>query len=352
MSKLSAAQVGTLLMALGGTGNAGALGGLTGAALGMAKNLYGKATGRSRAAAKTTKAAKAVVKRAKKIVKASASKSVAKRVTRLEKSMRENLSEYEYRLMSASVISIAAVNSCVISPVISETISTIETVLGEARFYDEQVPATLVQASLVTGTYARKIHMAKQCVSCTFKNSYDIPVYITVWVHEPKGAHSTSVVQAFQDGCADNASGALTVTDPQVELRDSRLVGQLWTRKKTVKKLLNPGQQLVVNYCTKGFKYDPAFADIITSSYQQRFHTFSMDCKVEGVLGHNATLSVQGLMIGSVDVLAQRSWKVIYDAGIDLKYVVLPTATLGAINSATAVTGMANIPNNMVYSLA
>lgn len=277
-------------------------------------------------------------------------KSLKKDVRKIQRSLNNSLSRFAYRLESANTIS-CAVSQQTYQALITNSVSTLETVLANGRFFNPSVPGTLITASLASATYAQKVKILSQYTKVSFRNNYQVPCLIKVMAWVPKADTSISSATAFTSGIADNAGGALTATDVNVYPSDSKQLVELYKLDNSAKVVLQPGQEFDFVYSFKECMYDPAYYDSHNLAYQKALGGVNIDCIIQGVLGHDSTVTTEhGLLQAQCDYRISRTFKVEYDAGgVDLDYVVISN-TLDTFTNGGLVSNMP-IADNQGYSL-
>lgn len=268
----------------------------------------------------------------------------------IQKKMSSSLSLITYRV-SNTARGLAAVNQQQILAVSGSSISSLEGVLAQLRFFNPAVPGTLITADLASPSFAQTIRFKSQFCRVTFRNNYQTPCHLKVYASSPKDDTNITFGTAWTNGLADNASGALTSTDPGVYISDSKQLSELWKVQKKAKALLQPGDELVFVYSTDGFDFDPSYADSHNVTYQRAYKSYSIDAFVQGVIGHDTALDQQGLLAAGVDYEVERVWKVEYDAGgIDLDYIYMTSAYDAFTNG--GVISSKPVADNIGYSVA
>lgn len=229
------------------------------------------------------------------------------------------------------------------------TMANLELVLAQLRFFNPSVPGTLTQGSGASGTYYREYLFKTIHTNCVIRNNYQIPAKVTAYLCVPREDTSIAPTTAFSNGLAD--VGNPTNTSSLVYLTDSDEFNDLWKIQKSQSRILQPGQQMSMLHDVKNILYSPATYDSHALSYQKRFGSYVLVCKVEGILGHDSSVSTeQGMAQAGIDVMWETVYKVVYDAGIDLKFIYLDdtadTFTNGALVSSMPVA------DNIGYSVS
>ena len=210
------------------------------------------------------------------------------------------------------------------------SIGEIETAMSSLRYFD---PATnaMVVANPATGTYSRDM-----CISIFRKilcrNNYHVPVNITVYSCVPKVDTSLTPISLYESGLVDQGNPDKNST--MVHFSDSFDLKNVWKLTGT-KRVLNPGESMVVKAITPEFKYTFSTNDQHNLSFQkdQGGHVFLV--RVAGVLGHDSTVAGQvSLLSGCVDTQRTVTYTFKYDAGKDVHdYSIDDTAPTAFTNA-------------------
>ena len=172
-------------------------------------------------------------------------------------------------------------------------VSTIEGVIDALPVLDPSTPGTLINVDFNTGTYQRKVEIARTMTKLTVKNNYNAPVRVQLFCVVPRGETSITPVSALSEGLADIGTG-INKTTPMVYPSDSSQFKDLYVVIRKSSKTLVAGQTLSIRYSGGSFMFDPAFVDLHTLQYQPRFRSHLYLIRVEGVLGHDTSVSEQG----------------------------------------------------------
>lgn len=227
------------------------------------------------------------------------------------------------------------------------SMNSYETVLAELRFFDSATPNTLVQASGASATYQRDYLFESSYTLAEAVNNYQVPCICTAYICTPREDTSISPVTAYTDGLTD--VGAPSSTSPLLHLTDSTQFNDLWRIARTKKKLLMPGQRMKISYSNKNIMYSPAVYDTHSLTRQRRFGCYDVIFRCEGVLAHDTIADQQGFSAAGVDLTYHTKFVVKYDAGIDLRYIVLNEQSDAMTTS--AVVSEQPIADNIAYSV-
>lgn len=222
------------------------------------------------------------------------------------------------------------------------------------RFFDPANPGTLVTANPNTGTYARDITFKNVYAKLHLRNNYQVPARIKVYLCKVKVDTSDSVVTTYTSAIADQVINAsVDETDMLIHITDVARVKDMWEVDCVLDRVLEPGQEASVSHSTGPYDFDPSHVDQFSDTYQKAFKAFEFVLRVEGVLGHDTTVTTeQTTMLAGVDI--ERLWKVDieYNAGgADLDDIYISEGRAQAFSNA-GVVSLKPVADNISYSLA
>lgn len=273
--------------------------------------------------------------------------SVKKQLSELKKQVSASNGTLIYRKRGTTrVLSLA--NQQANSNSESMGVTNLEAVLGQLRFFNPSAPTTLVQASGASATYYREYMFKSIYTNTLVRNNYQIPCKVTVYTVIPREDTSQAPLTTFTNGLAD--VGNPSSSSPLVFLTDSDEFNDLWKIVKSKSKILLPGEQMHLMHSVKNILYSPATYDSHVLTYQRRFGSYVQIVRVEGCLAHDLLADEQGFSLAGVDVAWETKYEVIYDAGIDLKFIYLDDSADSFTNGAV----VSNMPiaDNQTYSVA
>lgn len=305
----------------------------------IARSLIDKATRRVEKVPKKRK-------RSKTPMACSSLKQVCKEVRKLKSFAESGMGNLIYRSRITARVLNGTVNTAAYDNYVCFDISSMETALAELRFFDPAAPGTLVQGSGASGAYQRNYLFEKMNVKLTVKNNYQVPCKFAIYLCEAKEDTSIAAATAFTNGLTD--VGNPSATSCLILPPDSVQLTELY--KVTYKKggLLLPGQQVSTSYSGSNIEYDPAMVDSHNLSYQSRYRGANWIVRVEGVLGHDTTADEQGSMLAGLDIQRDREYSIKYDAGVDLKYIVVADSSDSFSNA--GVNSEQPVADNVAYS--
>lgn len=257
-------------------------------------------------------------------------KTLKQTVKALQKSVRADQAYHTHRRREAQDLTSSA-TECSYTSVFPTNLSILEGAMSNLRYYDPATPGTLVTADAATGTYTRQIHFSSIYKKILIRNNYQVPVNVKVHSFVPKADTSTTPTAFYTAGITDQTiSGA--DTQPISYITDIDIVNENWKIVKTVSRLLEPGKQFTCYHSVKSFDYDPSNADTHALTYQKKYGAHVWVVRLEGALGHMPSTDVQGTLAGEVDMIGDWTFKITYDAGVNLNdYSYSNTA--GAVDS-------------------
>lgn len=176
-------------------------------------------------------------------------------------------------------------------------------------------------------------------------NNYQVPVDYTLWCLAPRKDTNQAPLTAFTAGLAN--VGSPIQLSPLTFPTDSPTFSQLW---KTIKKksgTLQPGAKITCSNTIKNLVYDPAAHDDHTLTYQRGEKSRVWFLRLVGTIGHDSVvLTEQGNMAGAVDFVHYRKYSIKYDAGMDIKTVLITdnANVFTNVGLRTANFGVDNVP--------
>lgn len=226
--------------------------------------------------------------------------------------------------------------------------SKIETALSNLKYYDPTAPTTLVTASAASGSFQKEFLVETAHCKFHFRNNYQIPARVCVYICRPKSDTSIGPFSAFTSGLTD--VGGPSATSPLVYPTDSEQFNDLWTSVKTKKVLLQPGSEFSMTHSAKSFQYDPSYFDSHNLEFIKKYGACAILISVEGVIGHDTTADEQGTLLAGIDWYTDCTYKIKYAAGADIKQVVVTNNSDSFTNG--PVISNKPVSDNQNYSVA
>lgn len=242
---------------------------------------------------------------------------------------------------------LSAINAANHAEIALNSDSLIETTLSSLKYYNPSVPGTLTTASGATGSFTKQFNFVKCHAVCILRNNYQVPVELRAFIVQPKSDNSKTPDSCYTDGLAD--IGSPSATSPQIYFTDSPVFTKLYSVKKSVIKVLEPGQQVTLNWSAKPFMYDPAYQDAHASSYKPLHEAAFLLYRITGVVGHKADGTAIGTLQAGIDVQTNVTHVVKYQAGADLKQITLIDGS--GTTDATSVVSLKPTADNLAYSV-
>lgn len=225
--------------------------------------------------------------------------------------------------------------------------STIEAALTNLRFYDTATNA-IVTKDLSSGTYMRQILFPYIMQTCTWTNNYQVPVKCQFYMLGTRADTNVSADSYFTGGLVDIGNPSPTAVN--VYPSDSTHLTRACYVKSSKKCILGPGKSVTLKHVKRNVIYEPAYEDTHAQNYQDRFGTVQPALRLEGLVGHDTTLTEVGQIPGGVDCLIKTTFVISYDAGINLKTVEVVDTNDTFTNG--GVITMRAIPDNVAYSVS
>jgi hypothetical protein len=154
----------------------------------------------------------------------------------------------------------------------------------------------------------------------TLRNNHIVPVDLAVYEVQAQRDTDTSAVSAMTTGAGDvsNTAGDSPLLYPQ----DIPIFNELWAPKQVRRLLLEPGRAITLYLKAPGFVFEDSLSDTLPAKFQTQFNTRGFFIRVMGTVTHSATVaSEQGYGKGGVDIAMERTYRLRYDAGAEIKFI-------------------------------
>lgn len=274
-------------------------------------------------------------------------KQMKSQIRELRRLAEADMGELIYRFRNTFTVR-SSVNSIDQGEYFSHTSDTLETILGQLRYYNPSAPTSLVTADGSAGSYQKDFLFTSIYHKIHLRNNYQVPADVTVYKVRLKGDTSIAPLTAFSNGLAD--IGNPGSSSPLVYLTDSEQFKELYSIESSKSFRLSPGATRTMSQSLKNLLYDPSARDSHTVTYQRAHRNMFFIVRVEGVVGHDSSIAEYGVLQAGVDILIDRTFKVKYPAGADIKWIVVndssDTFTNGGVVSSKPVS------DNLGYSVA
>jgi len=276
--------------------------------------------------------------------------SLKKQVKAIQKELKTNQGTLVYKEIATGRSVSTSPNQQTLTPLTQITMGSYETVLAELRFFNPAVPGTLTQGSGASGSYDRNYHFKSVYSKVALVNNYQIPVRVKLYCCMPKEDTNIIPITAFTNGLAD--VGNPSSVSPYVDVTEAPQFNKLWKIHKSVKKILMPGQVMKSSINSKDVMYNPSIFDSHSLDYQRKYKCLYWFVRISGVLAHDTVVTTeQSLAPCGLDFITQTNYTVEYDAGVDLKYIVIADTSDASFTNGGVVSSKP-VSDNIGYSQA
>lgn len=229
------------------------------------------------------------------------------------------------------------------------TTTNLETVINELLYYDPSNPTVLINADGALGSYQKNFLFKSISSKLRLRNNYQSDCEVTVYICTPKKDSSTNPTSAWTAGINDDPGSIGSFTEYGAYPTDTETFRDLWSAKRVAIKTLSPGQSCEVSHSVSDVNYDPAITDTIVSIFQRSIKSCVWLYVVKGCLSHDTVANEQGISACGVDVQQSDTYKVSYDAGVNLSYTIIDDTMNSASNA--FVQSHQPAPDNVGYSV-
>jgi len=242
-----------------------------------------------------------------------------KSIRKLQQHDRQSLGDMTYRHLE-SYSSHSTVNAQAVPSISTARTTDLETVLAQCKFFDPSTPGTLITGSTATGNYQRNVRFENVSSSIKVANNYGTTQSVTVYLCKVKDDTSVGPGSAWSNAVADGSN--LIGTTPLGQYpSDYDLVKDLWNLKVAKKVSLAPGKSFTLSHSTGAFEYSSSTVDTHSMIYQKEYKSFVWMIVHHGELGHDTVLSETAALPSGLDISYTTTYKVKYDAGINIRYI-------------------------------
>lgn len=274
-------------------------------------------------------------------------KKVKSQIRELKRLAESDMGILTYRSRAVGrVIATAGVQA--VSATAGSATSIIETALGQLRYYNPSAPSSLTTADGASGTYQKEFLIDTTYSSLIIRNNYQVPCKVSVYVCVPKEDTSIAPQTAWSNGLTDESNSANTVVN--IYPSDSSQFNDLWKIKKSIRKELQAGSELNVSDSHKSFQYDPSLYDSHPTEYSRKCGSVAYMIVIQGVVCHDTALDEQTTIGCGVDWMLDRTLKIKYSAGADIRYTYINNSLDTLTNS--GVVSSKPVADNIGYSLS
>lgn len=249
-------------------------------------------------------------------------KTLAKRVTKLKKSVDTGLAVLTHRKLTLGTLS-TIVGKQLTQSVVIQNQGAINDKLSAVSYFDSSTNTIVViDASDSSTTYQRDYKFNYQGVKVKLTNTYTTPLTLDARLVRPKNDTSVTAISAYTAGLIDigspDASGLLT------KISDSQVYNDLYTDIVRKKAVLQPGESLVLmtNLGPMDYQIQTAEADAL------QFRVANKPCqlmvRLQGPVGRDSVnLTELSYLPATVQYEIEAISKIEYQAGLSIRRVVL-----------------------------
>lgn len=293
------------------------------------------------------------VKKSRKVHKNKTAKgnvlALSRQIMDIRKELKSDRSTHIYKKYETADID-TVVGQCKHQHYDINTVTDLEAMIANLRYYDPSTPGTLLTASGATGTFSRDIHFKDIYSKFLMRNNYQVPCRVKLYVLKAKHDNSDNPTTTFEAGITDQVINAgKNSQDPAIYISDIEVVKEDWDIDCVFDGVLNPMDEVTRSHSTGSFEYDPAQTDTDSTAYQKRYNAFVWYLRIEGVLGHDTGADQQTLMLASLDVQWSTKATIIYDAGINLNDIYI-NEQRGETFTNGGVVSVMPVADNLAYS--
>ncbi len=258
--------------------------------------------------------------RKRKYKKRSKMKTLQKKVSTLARNAKYDQGTLVYRLRATNRVSCGLNASAFMGAPLNDR-TTMEDIISELLYYNPEDPANLTAAPGNVGTFSHDFNISKAFHKIHMRNNYIVPCKVRVYLFAVKEDTNITPFSAFEQGLID--VGNPSINNALVFPTDSRMLTEIWKIHKMLSCTLKPGGVKTITWNTGKCNYDASISDTHSLDYQRSFKGSYVGFRVEGVEAHDNMLLEFGTGQGAFDYVIDSSYNCLYNAGADIKTVVL-----------------------------
>jgi len=244
-----------------------------------------------------------------------------KAVRELQHQVRANEGELVYRERQVQRIVTDAVNECELAALSGSSITKLETVIANLRYFNPATPGTYTTVDFTSGTQSKSIRI-KMYSKLNIRNNYVVPAKVDIYVCTPKQDTTITTVAAVTAGYVD--IGGVDIDSSLMYPSDSPSFTQLWKIVKHTHFTLKPGGERSASFSKPYFDYDPSLVDLHADTYQKHYGSHQYLIRITGVLAHDSVVATEeGFSKAGVDASVVTTYTCRYAAGADIKYIII-----------------------------
>lgn len=184
-------------------------------------------------------------------------------------------------------------------------------------------------------------------------NNYATPVWVDIYLYEPKEDTDVSPETAFEDGLKDQqlVSDVIDADSVLVYPSWSKQLTTLYKTLKHTKVCLSPGESTTCSY-KKKFQYDHSYFDEHPFDQMAKFGGHNYALRVTGTVGHGTEGNISNVGTGEsrLDSVMDTHVKIIYPGGF--KGTIYDVSDLSDLTAGPVIIGWPSNCANTTYSPA
>lgn len=212
-------------------------------------------------------------------------------------------------------------------------INSLETALGNFRYYNPAIPGTLTTADGSTGTYSRKFHFTSLYSKVELRSASRVPVKVSAYLLTPKQDTGIEPHTAMTGGLTDQANPSNTSI--LINPSDSEEFNSLWSIRMCKKFVLGPEGTRTLKWSSRDVTYDPSKTDAHNLKYQKQFKNCVWYFRIQGTTSYDLTQASGqvGTNYGAVAIHGYTKLVCKYDAGTSLNDITVDTSGLSTFTN-------------------
>lgn len=245
-------------------------------------------------------------------------KTLAKRVTKLSKSVETGLADLTHRKLSLGTFSTAVGKQLTASVTINNQ-GAVNDSLSAVPYFDSSTNTIVtIDASDNASTYQRSYLFKYQSVRVKLTNNYTTPCTVDARLVVPTHDTSVTPISAYLAGLIDVGSpdpdGLLTL------LSDSQVYNDMWKSQVGKKATIQPGETLVLFAPLGAMNFEIQTAEADSLQFRKDEKPMALMIRLQGPVGHDSVDSTQlSYLKASLQYEIEVIRKIEYQAGLSIK---------------------------------
>ena len=233
--------------------------------------------------------------------------------------------EMIYRAMGYTLIESAQNNCSLFQNYVGDK-AFVQDSLAELRYYDPQNPSALVNTTFLAGAYSKTITIMSMGLKIRMKANYRVGFRYEAWLVKPRVAGADNAGTDWATWSQDAVYGqANAEINPNCYPTDIRALMLAWNFKLLKRGEIQPGKSLSLSYYdNKPWTFNDSYIEDAALEFQRNLHCAGILVRLTGPIAHDTTTSS---LLGRSRIAAvcecTAHIKMKYDAGADIKYVVI-----------------------------